>query len=164
MFKKSISYLSILLTVAFLVTITSCDPTKKKEKEEEDIIASYIAGNPSLQFEKKPSGLYYYEVQAGQGAQAITGDTAFVKYTGKFLSGTIFDSNVGETDTLKFPVKQGFVLEGFDEGISYMREGSKAILLIPSYLAYGQSGYLMPSYTPVLFDVELVKLKPGAKK
>ena len=163
MLKKSITPVSFFVVLAFMITIISCDPAEKKEKEEEEAIASYIASNSTIQFERKESGLYFYEVQAGSGTLVTTGDTAYVKYTGKLLDGTVFDSNVSKTDTLKFAVNEGYVLEGFDEGLTYMSEGSKAIFLLPSYLAYGSSGYYFPSYTPVLFDVELVKLVPGLK-
>lgn len=71
---------------------------------------------------------------------------------------------IGITDTLFFPVNEETLISGFDEGITYMNEGGKAMFLIPSFLGYGNSGYYMPSYTPILFDVELVKLKPGPGK
>lgn len=161
MFKKSITL--SFIPVFLMVIMISCDITKKKEKEEEETIAGYLQSNPNLQFERKESGLYYLDVQQGSGIQVVNGDTVFVKYTGKFLDGYIFDSNVGKNDTLKFAVNKGVVLQGFDEGIMYMREGGKSMFLIPSYLGYGQSGYFMPSYTPIVFDVELVKIKHGLK-
>jgi len=46
-----------------------------------------------------------------------------------------------------------------------MDEGGKATLLIPSKLAYGTSGYYtIPGYTPLLYDVQLVKVIPGPGK
>jgi peptidyl-prolyl cis-trans isomerase A (cyclophilin A) len=163
MSKKTFSSISIFMTFAFLLTVAACDPAEKKEREEEEAIESYLASNSNLQFERKESGLYFLEVEAGTGPQVTTGDTAYVKYTGKLLDGTVFDTNVGKTDTLKFAVNEGYVLQGFDEGVMYMSEGGKAMFLIPSNLAYGSTGYYFPSYTPVLFDVELVKLVPGVR-
>jgi FKBP-type peptidyl-prolyl cis-trans isomerase len=41
-----------------------------------------------------------------------------------------------------------------------MREGRKALFLMPSKLAYGSAGYYgIPGYTPLLFEVVLVKAK-----
>jgi FKBP-type peptidyl-prolyl cis-trans isomerase len=41
-----------------------------------------------------------------------------------------------------------------------MREGGKALFLMPSKLAYGSAGYYsIPGYTPLLFEVDLVKVK-----
>ena len=163
MIRKFASLLFLICTV-LLLTVTSCNPTAKYERDEESQIQGYLTSNPTLAFQKKTSGLYYLEVQAGLGRLAVAHDTAYVKYTGKFLDGSVFDTNVGISDTLYFPVNEGTLITGFDEGITYMHEGGKAMLLIPSYLAYGNSGYYMPSYTPILFDVELVKLKPGQGK
>ncbi len=65
-----------------------------------------------------------------------------------------------------FPVAEGYLIAGFDEGISYMKEGGKATFLLPSSLAYGSAGllYQLPGYTPLLYDVELVKVSPGPAK
>ena len=61
---------------------------------------------------------------------------------------------------------EGALIYGFDEGITFMKAGGKATLLVPSNLAYGASGngYGIPGYTPLLFDVELVRVKPGPGK
>lgn len=127
---------------------------------EEIKIQNYINNNPTLPFQLKPSGLYYLDQVIGTGSSLVTHDIAYVKYTGKFLDGEVFDTNVGKTDTLVFPVNEGWAILGFNEGITYMKEGGKATLLIPSILAYGPFGYypVIPGNTPVLFDVDLVKV------
>jgi FKBP-type peptidyl-prolyl cis-trans isomerase len=49
---------------------------------------------------------------------------------------------------------------GFEEGVTYMREGGIAKFLVPSGLAFGPYGtYSIAGYTPLLFDVELIKLQ-----
>ncbi len=165
MIRKSIPALLIFFGIVLILSVTSCsNPAKKAEREEEALINRYLTDNPNLDFVKETSGLYFLEVQPGQGNIAVTHDTAYVKYTGKFLDGTVFDTNVGDADTLIFLVNEGYLIPGFDEGITYMKQGAKAMFLVPSYLAYGSSGYYMPAYTPVLFDVELVKLKAGIRK
>jgi FKBP-type peptidyl-prolyl cis-trans isomerase len=153
---------SIILFGVILIIALSCNVSKKYEDDERAQIDSYLANNPGLAFELKPSGLYYLEVELGSGELAVTHDTVFIMYTGMFLGGTVFDTNVGTIDTLIFPVDEGWVLPGFDEGVTYMRDGGKAKFLVPSILAYGSTGwYPIPGYTPLLFDVELVRLIPG---
>jgi len=145
-----------------MITLVSCDPGRKFEKQEEDEIAAYLSINNTLNFVKKPSGLYYFEVVAGTGRAAATHDTAYLKYTAKFLDGTVFDTNVGKADSLIFPINEGWMIAGFDEGVTYMNQGGKAMFLVPSKLAYGTTGYyIIEGYTPLLFDVELVRVKPG---
>ena len=165
MSEKRIISLFALVVVVTSVLLTSCDPSKKYAREEQNKIQQYLSDNSTLAFEKKASGLYFLEVQAGTGNLAVQHDTAYVKYTGKFLDGTVFDKNVGTTDTLKFPVNEGYLINGFDEALLYMKKGSKALILVPSTLGYGPAGYYtIGGYTPLLFDIELVKLVHPASK
>ena len=165
MIRKKYQLIFVLTVGLFMVLLASCNPSKKYEREEKAEIQNYLNSNPNLNFVLKPSGLYYLEVEAGSGLPAETHDTAYVMYTGKFLNGSVFDTNVGTDDTLFFPVNEGYLIQGFDEGITYMREGGKSIFLLPSALAYGSSGtYYIQGYTPILFDVELVLVKPGPPK
>ena len=154
---------AVSAAIFLLVAATSCDPSKKYEEDEQNAITSFLLDNSSLDFELKASGLYFLEVEAGEGLQAVTHDTAYVIYKGMFLDGTAFDTNV-EKDTLIFPVNEGWMIPGFDESITYMKEGGKAQVLIPSKLAYGPSGYyIIGGYTPLLYDIELARLKKGSK-
>jgi FKBP-type peptidyl-prolyl cis-trans isomerase len=89
----------------------------------------------------------------------------YLFYTGKYLDGRVFDSNVAKKDTLILPIGELWLIPGFDEGIQYMKVGGKAMLLIPSDLGYGSSGRgPIGGFTPLLFDVELLKVKPTKGK
>ena len=150
-----------IVAVIIMISAVSCDPSKKYEKQEKEDIQAYLAKNSNLNFVKQPSGLYYLEVVPGTGQSAVLYDSAYVNYTGKFLDGTIFDSNVTQGKLYGFVVGSNIV--GFDEGITLMKEGGKSTFLIPSSLGYGTYGTsLIPGYTPLLFDVELVKVVPYA--
>ena len=65
-----------------------------------------------------------------------------------------------------FTLGNYMVIEGFEEGILYMKKGGKATLLIPSYLAYGTSGtyWGIPGYSPIIFEVELLEVFHTATK
>ena len=69
-------------------------------------------------------------------AQAKSGDTVQVHYTGTLTDGTIFDSSVGRTP-LEFTVGSGQVIKGFDEGVAGMNPGEKKTIDIPVEDAYG---------------------------
>jgi len=163
--KNNIRTILFSVTTILLIILVSCNPAKKYEKAEESEIQDYLSKNANLTFEKKTSGLYFLDVTVGTGRAPINKDTVWVKYTGKFLNGTTFDTNVGTADSLKFPVYQGYMIYGIEEGVSYMKEGGKSMLIIPSSLAYGTMGYnIIPGYTPLLFELELVKVKAGPAK
>lgn len=154
-----------IMAAIIAISGVSCNMTKKYEREEKEKIQNYITEHPEYDFVLKESGLYYADVVIGTGIHAATHDTAYVKYTGKYLDNRIFETNVSIDDTLIFPINEGWLnLVGFDEGITYMNEGGEAIFLIPSSIGYGNAGYYMPAWTPVLFEVNLVKIEPHSGK
>ena len=110
---------------------------------------------------KTESGLEYIEVQEGTGAKAKAGMTVSVHYTGKFQDGKVFDSSVSRGEPITFPLGQGRVIKGWDEGIALMKVGGKAQLIIPPDLAYGErgAGGVIPPNATLVFDVELMDAK-----
>ena len=149
------------------MAVSACNKTDKFEKEEQAEIDAYLKLNSTLNFERKPSGLYYLELVKGTGRIPVKYDTAFIKYTGKFLDGRVFDTNVGSTKTLDVVVGTQGLIEGFAEGITYMAESGKSLLLIPSSLGYGTMGSYgggIGGFTPLLFEVTLIKVKAGPGK
>jgi FKBP-type peptidyl-prolyl cis-trans isomerase len=165
MLKKNTNTLLLLPAVLLMISLVSCDPSKKYVKEEKDLIQKYMTANSTMNYEHKSSGLYYHDVVVGTGIMPVKHDTAYVKYTGKFLDETTFDSNETRTDSLVFPVDEGWMITGFDEGITYMKVGGEALLVIPSDLAYGPTGYyIIAGYTPLLYDIKLVRVKRGSGK
>ena len=139
--------------------------TAKEEKEIKDYLSSH-----KLNATKNAEGVYVSVSQPGTGDMPKPGDTVFVHYTGKLLSGKTFDSSLDSTlrpgmplEPIKFPIGQGFVIKGWDAGIGSLNKGSKATLVIPSSLAYGLQGSppAIPSNSVLVFDVQLVDVKPG---
>lgn len=133
---------------------------KQKEMEEKELLAKYIADN-KLTPVTTPSGLMYVMYSQGTGKQAEAGKTVRVHYTGKLLNGTKFDSSLDRNDPLEFPLGQGMVIKGWEEGIALLKEGGKALLIIPSNLGYGArgAGAMIPPYSPLTFEVELISVQ-----
>ena len=47
-----------------------------------------------------------------------------------------------------------------------MREGELSLFILPSAIAFGATGSstgIVPPYTPVIFEIELLELKPGER-
>jgi FKBP-type peptidyl-prolyl cis-trans isomerase len=107
-----------------------------------------------------PSGLKYWELKVGTGAEAVKGKTVSVHYTGRFTNGKIFDSSVGK-QPYQFVLGNREVIQGWDEGVSGMKVGGKRKLEIPPALAYGERGYpgAVPPNSTLLFEVELMSVK-----
>jgi FKBP-type peptidyl-prolyl cis-trans isomerase len=109
-----------------------------------------------------PSGLKYTDTKVGDGAVAEAGDTVQVHYTGTLENGKKFDSSRDRGTPLVFQVGVGQVIKGWDEGIAGMKVGGQRKLVIPSKLGYGATGAggVIPPNATLLFDVELVGIKP----
>ncbi|MGI4787325.1 MAG: FKBP-type peptidyl-prolyl cis-trans isomerase [Janthinobacterium lividum] len=109
-----------------------------------------------------PGGLKYYDMTVGTGATPKNGQTASMRYTGTLLDGTKFDSSYDRgTAPFDFPLGQGKVIPGWDEGVATMKVGGKRRLVIPSTLAYGATPPTpaIPPNSTLVFDVELVGVK-----
>ncbi|MBQ6209202.1 MAG: FKBP-type peptidyl-prolyl cis-trans isomerase [Prevotella sp.] len=119
------------------------------------------------------SGLQYKVITMGTGEKPKATDKVVVKYEGKMIDGTVFDSSYKRNpQTSSFRCDQ--VIKGWTEALTMMPVGSKWELYIPENLAYGerQAGQIKP-YSTLIFTVELESIeaepakaetKPAAKK
>jgi len=111
---------------------------------------------------KTASGLYYVIDKQGSGALAKVGQTVTVNYTGTLWNGTKFDSSLDHGQPFSFPLGQHRVIPGWDEGFGLLRVGTKAKLIIPYKLAYGDQGTPGGPIGPkadLIFDVEMLGVK-----
>ncbi|RZJ41056.1 MAG: FKBP-type peptidyl-prolyl cis-trans isomerase [Chryseobacterium sp.] len=107
------------------------------------------------------SGLQYEVLQEGDGkTKPKATDVVQVKYTGKLMDGTVFDST-DKNGGAPMDINLGSVIKGWTEGIQLMSKGSKYRFYIPSDLAYGDrgAGAAIPAGATIIFDVELVGIK-----
>lgn len=111
------------------------------------------------------SGLRYTDDVVGTGAQAKPGQNVQVHYTGWLdqggKKGTKFDSSRDRGDPFSFPLGQGRVIKGWDEGVAGMKVGGKRTLVIPANLGYGAAGAggVIPPNATLIFDVELLGVR-----
>lgn len=131
---------------------------EKVKKDGEEYIEGFLDCNEEAV--KTDSGLVYYCMREGDGVSPVVADEVEVHYHGTLTDGTVFDSSVDRGATIKF--KLGQVIKGWQEGLSMMKEGGKATLVIPPELAYGDagSGGAVPPGASLKFEVELFKVNP----
>ncbi len=106
------------------------------------------------------SGLQYRVVVPGVGQSPGIEDLVVVNYRGTLVDGTVFDSSFERPTPAMFPVAR--VIPGWTEALQLMKPGAKWELVIPSHLAYGESGSppnIGPNQT-LLFVVELLSILP----
>lgn len=110
-----------------------------------------------------PSGLQYKIIREGNGAVAANDEEVEVKYEGRLIDGTVFDSSYKrDPQTTSFRPSQ--VIKGWTEALKMMPEGSEWEVYIPQELAYGerQAGKI-PPYSTLIFKLEVVKVKKDEK-
>ncbi len=109
-------------------------------------------------YSKTDSGLMYKFLDNKNSNKPSKGEKVKVHYKGMLLDGTVFDSSFKRNQPIEFTLGIGQVIKGWDEGISLLGIGDKASFIIPSDLAYGESGAggVIPPNATLLFEVELI--------
>ena len=105
------------------------------------------------------SGLQYKVLRQGDGPKPKATDNVEVHYRGTLMDGTEFDSSYSRGQPASFPVNG--VIKGWQEALQAMKEGAHWQIVVPSELAYGESGAggaIGPKAT-LIFDVELLKIE-----
>jgi peptidylprolyl isomerase len=111
-------------------------------------------------FTETESGLRYYDIVEGDGAEAATGDTVTVNYTGWLTDNVKFDSSLDSGVPFPFTLGTGSVIPGWDEGVAGMKVGGKRQLVIPAELGYGETGSgAIPPGATLIFEVELLDVQ-----
>lgn len=115
--------------------------------------------------QQSATGLVYVILDNGKGGDVKDGKKVSLHYTGTFRrGGKKFDSSVDRGAPLEFEYKVQRMIPGFEEGITYIKEGGKILLFIPYYNAYGKQGRpgSIPPYADLVFEIELLKVADAA--
>lgn len=172
------SYLDVILKIEKVQSLNDAiaerNAAMEKMKTAELADANKYIANHMLVLKTTASGLKYMITKASVKRKPLKGDTVLVNYTGRTTDGKIFDSNIADVaqlaglnqpgrtyEPIQVVVGNGRVIPGWDEGLLLLNEGAKARFVIPSSLAYGGQGQgdIAP-FSTLIFDVELVKVKP----
>jgi FKBP-type peptidyl-prolyl cis-trans isomerase FklB len=133
----------------------------KGEKNKTDGDAFLTKNKTAAGVVTLPDGVEYIVEKDGSGDSPKPEDEVVVNYTGTLIDGTEFDASSKHGGTATMRANGG--IKGWNEAIQLMKAGSKWKVFIPSNLAYGEqarSAIIGPNST-LIFDVELISIKPG---
>ncbi len=143
----------------------------EQEQRERDTIEHYIQTN-LLTAEMQESGLYFINILEGEGENPDYGDEVLVNYSVSTLDGKIIDTNIKPIahsaeiyskdrryEPFSFVLGDEGLIAGWTQGITLMKKGGKAKLIIPSKLGYGQNAYgpIKPN-SILIFDITLINI------
>jgi len=104
------------------------------------------------------SGLQYKILTEGSGPVPKHSDSVETHYAGTLINGEVFDSSLERGQPVSFPVSG--VIQGWQEALQLMTEGSRWELYVPAHLAYGEGGSppKIGPWSTLIFQVELLKV------
>lgn len=128
---------------------------------EKTIIKQYLQES-KLNTKPLQNGMYYIQLRKGNTKTVNLGDTIVVHYEGRFLNGKFFDSTRQRNEPFQFVYGQQWqVIKGMEDAIGLMHEGEKALFIMPSEIAFGESGSstgIIPPFTSLIYEVELISI------
>lgn len=140
------------------------DVTLKRTRTEDQQINDYIAANKLVVTTTTDSGVRIIKTKTNpSGATPSANQTITLNYAGKLLRATTGFTGGTGTDTKT--VGTAKFVPGFEEGLKNLQVGEKATIIFPSSMGYGATGaaqnsiYVIPPYSPLSFDLEVVSVK-----
>lgn len=133
---------------------------RKQMRQEEDSLVKAYANEHHFNIIHK--GIYYTITRKGNGAKPRKNQTVSILYRSRRLNGEEFDRSIDPAHPFTFVVGKDQVARGVDIMVLEMNEGDQISVVLPSSLAYGDKGsdlYNIPPFTPVVFDIELLRVK-----
>ena len=137
----------------------------KKEVEisekELALIRKYIEEKEIGEATELPNKIFILEQRKGEGTEIVSkGKTITLSYKGRFLNDSLFDNPFYPIQFVYGTPDQ--VLKGLNFVIKGMNKGEYAKIILPSYLAYGESGNsngTVPPFTPLMYEITINDIK-----
>lgn len=161
-----------LIIAIVAIAIFSCKENDLEKQRENELkkLDEYIRNHYS-DVEPTVSGMYYIELEKGTGDTIQIGDRVQLFYDLWTLDSS-YVSTSGRYEPLQVIVLPPTQLSssasspgnmlGLHEALTYMQEGTKARMILPSQLAFGQYGSSgVGGFTSLIMEVEVYKVYPA---
>lgn len=132
----------------------------KRLQEESQRIAKYVKDN-NITEKPQLSGLYYIEIQAGEGDSVQAGDLVSVHYSIYNIDNQLIESSYDYNQPLPFVYGDNQMIAGIEEAVGYMKVGGKSRIIVPSRLGFGDIDIddNLPANSAIIVDLELVDVQ-----
>jgi FKBP-type peptidyl-prolyl cis-trans isomerase len=149
--------------IHFYITMISIDSPATLKKNEEEALKKYIE-EKKITVAPLPSGLYFVETLPGKGIKIDSGTWVKAHFKVSLIDGKQVFSTAERNEPMEFEFGKRFDTPGFEEGVSKMVKGGKATFIVPSAIAFGETGRgaMVPPYSTVIYDVEIIDVQTKA--
>ncbi|MFH1119760.1 MAG: FKBP-type peptidyl-prolyl cis-trans isomerase [Bacteroidota bacterium] len=134
------------------------------KNQEESKLAAYLTQN-NITTIPQASGLYYTEVKKGTGQKPKMGDIARFHFKVSDISGKVFFSSYDQGEPLRWENGKEFDNAGATEALTMMSKGTKANVIVPSSLGFGEKGrgQMVLPYSTLIYELEMLDFMPKAQ-
>lgn len=146
----------LIAPIAF-VALTGCRGDSTAPVLVENTIFAEALGVDLSAMTRTGTGLYYQDLETGDGAIAQTGQRVTVHYNAWLSDGRKIDSSIDRNTPFSFDLGARSVILGWEQGVPGMRVGGRRRLIVPPSLGYGAQPYGgIPGNSVLVFDIELL--------
>jgi len=145
------------------------DKAEKLKSEEPAKIQEYISKN-KVTVVPSASGVYVITQNPGSGRSIAKTDFVKMNLIVSSIDGQKIFSTLDQNRPITFEFGKPFDTKGFDEAIASMKKGSKATVVVPSAMGFGEQGKkdmsgkdIIAPFSPVVYDIEVLDLKTKAE-
>ena len=139
--------------------IEMADINKYLVQKDRERIKNYIE-RKNLKMNESSTGLWYQIIKEGSGKTFAENDKVILDYECSLLDGTkcYSSKDIGPKEVV---LGRSDIEQGLNEGLRLLKPGAEAILIIPSYLAYGFVGdrKMIPSRAVIVYNVNILQAK-----
>jgi len=164
----------------FDVRLLNCETMEARQKAEMEKAAKFKSEEPAkiqayltknkVTVAPSASGVYVISQNAGSGRGIVKNDFVKINLTVTSIDGKKIFSTLDQNKPITFEYGKPFDTKGFDEAIATMKKGSKATVIVPSAMGFGEQGKkdmngqdIITPYSPVVYDIEVLDLKTKAE-
>jgi len=150
--------------INFFVHLLTVDSPQSLEKKEGESIQSYLSTN-KVTVQPSPDGIYYIETTPGKGMKIDSGCQVKLQFKVSLVDGKQIFSTFDRPEPVSFQYGKKFDTPGLEQAVGLMKKGTKATVIVPSKMAFGEQGRgtIVPPYSTIVYNVEIVDVLTKAE-
>jgi FKBP-type peptidyl-prolyl cis-trans isomerase len=150
--------------INFYVHLLTVDSPISLQKKEAESLQNYLTTN-KVTVQPSPSGIYYIETAPGKGMKIDTGCGVKIQFKVSLTDGKQIFSTYDRPEPVSFQYGKRFDTPGLEEAIGWMKKGTKATVIVPSKMAFGEQGRgtIVPPYSSIVYNVEIMDVVTKAE-